>query len=88
MNGDYAIANSKGSSLYNSTYSAEFFQVYSRPIKTRYSEVFWTMQDPIALPQHIIQRFENKVMAIVGYEVDQVRKTENGQDVSVPITHA
>ena len=43
------------------------------------------MED-VDLPEIIISRFKGKTMAIVGYEVDQVIRTENG-DVSVPITH-
>ena len=39
------------------------------------------------LPKEIVQRFDGKGMAIVGFEVDQVRRTEAG-DVSVPISVA
>ena len=43
------------------------------------------MMKPVELPSNIINRFTNKTMAIVGYEVDQVFKTKNG-DVPLPIT--
>lgn len=38
----------------------------------------------VPLPPDLVQRFNNKVIAIVGYEADQVFVTPNG-DVSVPI---
>ena len=92
MNGPYVIAN--GGELNGVTFStdystknAEFFDVYSPPIRTRYGEVFWTLLDPVPLPQDIVQRFAGKTMAVIGYESDQVRKTPDG-DVSVPITWA
>jgi hypothetical protein len=40
-----------------------------------------------ALPDAIVKRFEGKVMAIVGIEMDQVRRTPAG-DVSLPINVA
>jgi hypothetical protein len=41
------------------------------------------------LPDDIIERFaDGKVMAMRGYEVDQVRTTDDGREVSVPITWA
>ena len=41
-------------------------------INTKYSEVFWTMMDPVPLPQHVVDSFKGKIMAVVGYETDQV----------------
>lgn len=84
MNGLYQLANAP---LYSTLYSSEFFDVYSPEIRTRYSEVYWRMQDPVPLPAYIQDRFNQSIIAIVGYEVDQVRKTPSG-DVSVPITWA
>ena len=43
-------------------------------IATHYGEVFWTSQGNQPLPQHIVDRFKGKVMAITGYEQDQVQK--------------
>ena len=63
-------------------------QVYSPSISTKYSEVYWTMMDPVALDKDLVARFQGKTMAIVGYETDQVIVTEGQPDVSVPITHA
>lgn len=87
--GEYLIANAKeGSSSYDTHYKAEYFDVYSPTLKSRYSEVIWRGYDKIPLPEETVQRFANKTMAIVGYEVDQVRIDENGNEVPVPITHA
>jgi hypothetical protein len=46
MNGDYLLANPNPNSKtpYVMDFgSDEYFEVYSPPITTRYSEVFWTM---------------------------------------------
>ena len=66
--------------------SPEFFDVYAE-VKTRYSQVYWTRSKNLPLPKDIVDRFEGKVMAITGYEVDQVMKTPDG-DKSVPIYNA
>eukprot|EP00117_Sycon_ciliatum_P033947 scpid107755/ scgid26010/ len=92
MNGLYAISNPnlQSSAKFSTDYStkdAEYFDVYSPPIKTRYGQVWWTLMDPVTIPDEIIQRFANKTMAVIGYETDQVRQTPTG-DVSVPITWA
>ncbi|CAB9505419.1 Stress up-regulated Nod 19 [Seminavis robusta] len=84
--GVYYIANSE---TYDSVYKSEYFDVYSPPIRSKYSEVFWTGMDPVPIPQNIVDRFRNQTMAIVGYEVDQVRvDSATGKEVPVPITHA
>eukprot|EP00494_Astrolonche_serrata_P025048 UN25309 len=67
--------------------SAEYFDVYSPPIQSRYGEVFWTMMEAVPLPDNIVKRFSNKTMVVVGYETDQVRKTDKG-DVPWPIYYA
>ena len=56
-------------------------------INSKYTEVYWTMMDPVPLEQAVIDKFKGKTLAIVGYETDQVMRTPTG-DVSVPITHA
>ena len=92
MNGGvYTISNSNPNSAtaYDTKYTGkEFFEIYSPPIRTTYGQVYWRMMDEVPLPQNIIDRFENKVMAVVGYEVDQVRTNSDGLDVPLPITHA
>ena len=32
-------------------------QVYSPPISTKYSEVYWTMMDPVELDKDLVARF-------------------------------
>ena len=73
----------------------EFFDIYAPEIATHYGEVFWTSQGVQPLPEEIIKRFDGKVMAITGYEQDQVMVTPVGKpganpekDVSVPINWA
>ena len=57
------------------------------PVTSTYGEVFWTSLPEVKLPEDIVQRFKGKGMAVVGFEVDQVRKTPEG-DVSLPINLA
>ena len=95
MNGDiYDISNPNISSFkkFSTIYSeinknSEYFDVYSPPITSRYGDVYWTMMEPVNLPRNIINKFANKTMAVVGYEVDQVFRTKNG-DIPFPITWA
>jgi hypothetical protein len=93
----YTIANAvpgehpQQFSTQSSQYDAEgveYFDVYSPVIRTRYSQVYWTMMEPVKLPDDIVSRFAGKAMAITGHEADQVMKGAgpNGEDVSVPIT--
>lgn len=96
MNGNiYGISNINYSDpiMFSTEYSkinatSEFFDVYSPPITSRYAMVYWTMMKPVPLPDNIVKRFDNKNIAIVGYEVDQVFRYENGREQSVPITWA
>ena len=91
IDGDYDVANGLQSpSRYSTKYDAEYFDVYSPKIRSFYSQVFWADMEPVKLPQHIIDRFDhdqNKTMAIVGYEIDQVVVGAD-EDIPVPITHA
>jgi hypothetical protein len=63
-----------------------FIEVFSRPIRTTYSEVFWAQQAPIPLPEDFVRAFADKTVAFTGYEVDVVRKDpeRQGQWRSVP----
>eukprot|EP00729_Bicosta_minor_P020806 gene20806-29954_t len=95
MNGGYSIANPNAaegnwSGEYSNLYpDIEYFDVYSPLISTVYGQVYWTVMDAVALPDDIVKRFDNKTMAILGYESDQVMKSEGGApDVHVPITAA
>ena len=86
MNGDiYDISNAKddySTQFKDITPDAEYFDIYSPVITSRYGEVFWTMMAPVPLPERLVDRFNNSVMAIIGYETDQVFTG----DISVPIT--
>lgn len=73
----------------------EFFDVWAPEIATHYGEVFWSDQGNQPLPQEIVKRFQGKVIAITGYEMDQVMVDPVGhpgvnpkKDVSVPINWA
>ena len=65
----------------------EYLEFYFGPIKSTYSEVFWKSLPDIQLPPDIIKRFDDKGIAVVGLEADQVRRLP-GKDVSVPINIA
>jgi hypothetical protein len=86
----YRISNAPNFDTDELSKSYEYFDMYSLPIKTLYSQVHWTSHGPIKFPDHIIERFQDgKVMALMGYEVDQVRiDPETGREESVPITWA
>lgn len=92
MNGEYFISKTPGApgdfptNFKDFPGGVEYFDVYHGPIKSYYSEVWWT-NTANDIPQEIVDRFDGKVMAIVGMESDQVRKTPEG-DVSVPINMA
>lgn len=99
MNGDYIVSSGdKFGVPFNSDYSSkghEYFDVWAPEMATHYGEVFWTDQGNQPLPKAIIDRFKGKVMAITGYEQDQVMVIPTGQpgvnpaqDVSVPINWA
>ena len=100
MNGDYTITvgrdstvnRTEGFTTLSSDYdrgNVEYFDVYSPLVKTRYSQVYWTMMDSVPLPPALVQRFAGKTMAITGWESDQVVKGVDGKpDTSIPITWA
>ncbi|XP_076071269.1 uncharacterized protein LOC143042717 [Mytilus galloprovincialis] len=99
MNGRYLVASGGNQGVhFNDDYKSkghEYFDVYSPEIATHYGEVFWTDLGNNPIPKEIIDRFAGKVMAITGYEQDQVMVNPvskpglNPQnDVSVPINWA
>lgn len=70
----YAIGNPAPTGTYSTEFekeSPQYFDVYAE-VQTRYSQVYWTNSGPLPLPQEIVDKFAGKVMAITGYEVDQV----------------
>ena len=52
------------------------FDVYSPQISQLYSQVFWKGLPPVDLPPHIVSQFKHKGMAVVGFEMDQVRRVK------------
>lgn len=99
MNGRYKVASGARQDVdFNDDYASrghDFFDVYAPEIATHYGEVFWADQGDNPLPANIVQRFAGKVMAVTGYEMDQVMVEPQGQpgvnpaaDVSVPINWA
>ncbi|KAL1520060.1 hypothetical protein AB1Y20_023535 [Prymnesium parvum] len=104
MNGAYVVATGTSAPgtdpvvLFPDSYASkghEYFDVYAPEIATHYGENFWTDQGENPLPDHIVQRFKGKTMAITGYEQDQVMVSPMGspgidpaKDVSVPINWA
>eukprot|EP00966_Prymnesium_polylepis_P050771 1175620-Prymnesium_polylepis.1 len=94
MNGKYSLSRTPGAPA-GKTFPTDFkdypggvdyFEVYHGPITSTYGQVWWTSTSN-SLPEDIIQRYDGKAIAIVGLEIDQVRKTEHG-DVPVPINVA
>ena len=77
MNGEYLLSNSHPNGKWDSNYAKfgddlEYMDVYSPVISTKYSEVYWTMMDPVPLDKDVVEKFKGKIMAVVGYETDQV----------------
>ena len=70
LNGEYTIAgNPPGFSTVSADYdkgNVEYFDIYSPLVKTRYSQVYWTMMESVPLPPALVQRFAGKVMAVTG----------------------
>ena len=63
----------------------EYLEFYFGPIKSTYSEVFWKSLPDIQLPPDIIKRFDDKGIAVVGLEADQVRRLKLQQIVHTGI---
>lgn len=86
MNGAYLASDPlNGDHVPAPSHRGEFIEVYSDNISTRYSEVYWTMQPAKNLPSDFVARFDGKVVAFTGYEVDSVYTLANGTEQSVPI---
>ena len=77
----YLLANGKLAPPHR----GKFIEVLSRPIRTTYSEVFWTQQDPVPLPAQFVEKYAGKTVGFVGYEADVVRINQtSGKYASVP----
>ena len=67
----------------------KYFDAYSAPFETLYSQVWWAGLPPLPLPKDVVEEFAGgKIMAVVGFEVDQVIRGPGVDDISVPISAA
>ena len=104
MNGEYVLSNTPNAPndtqrLFPTNYKdypdkdivpIEYFDVYSPIISQLYSQVYWKGLPPVNLPEHIMSKYKDKVMAVVGFELDQIRVVmdeETGQEkeMSIPM---
>lgn len=92
MNGRYPFSTTPGGrpNMFPKQYrdypgGVEAFDVYTPPMTTLYSQVWWKPLAPVDLPADVVKRYSGRGMAIVGWEIDQVRRTPDG-DISVPIS--
>lgn len=75
MNGEYMLSDPKTgnhiqrdfTNFSNYPGGTEYFDVYSPLITSYYAQVYWTRMEEVKLPQNIIDRFDNKAMAVVGF---------------------
>jgi hypothetical protein len=83
MNGPYDVVNDEHSKTpFNSDYASKghsYFDVYTPELAHHYGQVFWTDMGENPLPDEIVNKFKGKVIAITGYEADQVMvRDKNG----------
>ena len=85
--GDYKIANPVDPDGHDAKmhFRGEFFEVLGPLDEGHYGEVHWRPEET-PLPPEIVKRFDGKVMAVTGYEVDIVRPGPDGTLTSVPCT--
>ena len=90
MNGKYVLSSTPGQPTNVSfptrwceypSNGVEYFEVMHGPIKSLYSQVFWTSMSN-DIPQEVVERFKDSAIAIVGLEMDQVRVDENGNEIA------
>eukprot|EP01047_Picozoa_sp_COSAG01_P001690 COSAG01_NODE_40_length_32708_cov_25.641234_5_plen_866_part_00 len=79
----YRVANTEGQ-FYMGGEGQEYFDVYTPPIRTRYSEVYWTTMPPVPLPVEMVRKYDGRVMALTGHEVNVIRRHGNGSETDVP----
>ncbi|CAB9518140.1 expressed unknown protein [Seminavis robusta] len=95
MNGDYVLSSTPHANNTQKLFPTHFkdypdiatesFDVYSPIISQLYSQVFWKGLPPVKLPQHIASKYKGQVMAVIGFELDQVRIDKDGKERSVPM---
>jgi hypothetical protein len=80
----YTIANPTNTTPKPSLpFYGEYFEVLGPEVTTKYSQVYWKSQ-PVELPADIVDRFDEKIMAVTGMEVDIVRTMPDGSTKSAP----
>mmetsp|Transcript_163367 Transcript_163367/g.523795 ORF Transcript_163367/g.523795 Transcript_163367/m.523795 type:complete len:332 (+) Transcript_163367:48-1043(+) len=88
----YPIANGLRGPNQQASYRGEYFDVYSKPIRTRYGDVVNVFNyeknasTMVPLPPEIVARFQGKVMAITGFETNIVEIDAHGIEKLVPCT--
>ena len=97
MNGDYIIQElPDGPRHYNTSFASypalgrsnntvRYVESYSEEMSTLYSQVWWTMGPVDRFSDKVIREMDGKIMAIVGYEFDQVIKNADGTETAVPV---
>jgi hypothetical protein len=97
MNGEYLLANPRTAGGAAGTaafpvgggvapgFRGSYIDIYSGNITTVYSEVFWDLLPPVALPADFVAQFKGKTISITGYEYDSVRPAPGGGEISVPL---
>ena len=48
-------------------------------------EVYWKKQPAVPLPEEVVKRLDGQAIAVVGFELNQVRRTPDGD---IPVPHA
>ena len=71
----YVIANPTPKTPAQMPFYGNFFEILGPETTTKYSQVYWKSQ-PINLPPDIVTKFDGKVMAVTGMEVDIVRTNQ------------
>ena len=57
---------------YGTSALCKYKHTYQKFCSQRYGDVFWKFLDSVDLDPSLVQRFEDKTMAIVGYEANVV----------------
>merc|ERR1719313_3084849 len=72
MNGDYVMSTTPGgkAGLFPKQYrdypgGVESYDVYSPPITTLYSQVWWKPLDPIPMPEEMVKKYNGTGMSIL-----------------------
>jgi len=78
INGEYGIANAPNMNIsLNQRAKGKYFDVYTPVIQSLYSQVQWSTHY-VDFPADVVAAYDGKVMNIVGYEFDIIRKVGGG----------